>query len=473
MILTTELKNKISANPTNTIVKSQDINFDKYATICKKVEKKSNYTIPKIFNGKDTWKGLLTEVKNQGKCGSCWAFATTSVLADKFNIQSKGKYIIDLSSTKLLICGKNFETENPLETLRKQIQINRYENLININIPNIKEYSCYGNTLYNALQYLYLIGTCTEECIPYNSNLGIENEYKKIGDFKNISELPLCNYISGPLGDMCSNFFVSAKTGVEGGTPARLYRAYDVYGIPGIKEEGGDEDQIKIDIYKWGPVISAFKMYPDFYMFDAKNDIYEWDGRGEQVGGHAIEIVGWGEENGRPYWQIKNSWGKNWGDEGYFKMIRGKNNCEIESNVFSVIPDFFYKYGTRLNNELDKYNICKNNKFLTLRDEIDSETNMIGGGIDPETGYSRRVMNVFNNIDFSSPYKNIDLINFETFTAGKISLNTDTKNKNLDMVQEKQISKNIKSMIIIISLIIILISLILISLILIIKMIMK
>ena len=86
---------------------------------------------------------------------------------------------------------------------------------------------------------------------------------------------------------------------------------------------------------------------------------------------------------------------------------------------------------------------------------------MIAGGIDPETGYSRRVMNVFHNIDFSSPYKNIDLVNFDNFIAGEVSLTKDIKN--LDMIQE-QISGNPKTMIIIfiIFLIIILISLVII-----------
>ena len=42
---------------------------------------------------------------------------------------------------------------------------------------------------------------------------------------------------------------------------------------------------------------------------------------------HAVVAVGYGVENGVPYWLIKNSWGADWGDHGYFKMELGKNMC--------------------------------------------------------------------------------------------------------------------------------------------------
>ena len=51
------------------------------------------------------------------------------------------------------------------------------------------------------------------------------------------------------------------------------------------------------------------------------------------LGGHAVEMIGWGVENGTPYWWIKNSWNDQWGDKGYFKIKRGTDECGIESGA--------------------------------------------------------------------------------------------------------------------------------------------
>ena len=37
---------------------------------------------------------------------------------------------------------------------------------------------------------------------------------------------------------------------------------------------------------------------------------------GAELGGHAIKIIGWGTEDGTPYWLVANSWNSDWGDHG-------------------------------------------------------------------------------------------------------------------------------------------------------------
>jgi cathepsin B len=59
---------------------------------------------------------------------------------------------------------------------------------------------------------------------------------------------------------------------------------------------------------------------------------------GPALGGHAIRILGWGVENGTPYWLIANSWNTDWGDNGYFRILQGRNECGIESSISAGLP---------------------------------------------------------------------------------------------------------------------------------------
>lgn len=52
--------------------------------------------------------------------------------------------------------------------------------------------------------------------------------------------------------------------------------------------------------------------------------------------GHAVLIVGYDSQHGTDYWIVKNSWGPNWGEKGYFRILRGLNLCNIETNAVSV-----------------------------------------------------------------------------------------------------------------------------------------
>lgn len=89
------------------------------------------------------------------------------------------------------------------------------------------------------------------------------------------------------------------------------------------------------DIMEHGPVEGAFTVYEDFPTY--KSGVYAHH-TGTALGGHAIRVLGWGEENGEKYWLCGNSWNSDWGDNGFFKIKRGTNECGIEGEMVGGVP---------------------------------------------------------------------------------------------------------------------------------------
>merc|ERR1712233_237854 len=87
--------------------------------------------------------------------------------------------------------------------------------------------------------------------------------------------------------------------------------------------------KIQQDMMTYGPGEVSFTVYADFEAY--KGGIYQHRS-GQMLGGHAVRFVGWGEEDGVPYWTVANSWNEDWGEKGYFRIIRGQNECGIEGS---------------------------------------------------------------------------------------------------------------------------------------------
>merc|ERR1711862_19282 len=104
----------------------------------------------------------------------------------------------------------------------------------------------------------------------------------------------------------------------------------DKYSFRGeiIAAEG--EAAIMQAIMEGGPVETAFTVYSDFE--DYAGGIYQHI-TGEEAGGHAVKITGWGVEDGVKYWEIANSWNPYWGENGFFRILRGSNHCGIEDKI--------------------------------------------------------------------------------------------------------------------------------------------
>ncbi|KRX15150.1 Cathepsin B-like cysteine proteinase 3 [Trichinella nelsoni] len=146
----------------------------------------------------------------------------------------------------------------------------------------------------------------------------------------------------GPYGDKscCQPYSIApcSKCTYTASTPSCKYDCQDDYDIPITSEHyhvPSNQYEIMNEIYTHGPVVAGFIVYEDFTYYIS--GIYHQTSY-MAMGGHAIRIIGWGEENGIPYWLIANSWNTTFGEKGFFRIRRGTNECRIESEVYTGIP---------------------------------------------------------------------------------------------------------------------------------------
>lgn len=52
---------------------------------------------------------------------------------------------------------------------------------------------------------------------------------------------------------------------------------------------------------------------------------------------HAVAMVGYGNENGKDYWLVRNSWGSGWGDRGHIKIAAHEGVGICGSQQYSYI----------------------------------------------------------------------------------------------------------------------------------------
>ena len=361
MILTAALKRRIDERPLKTVVEG---------TGDLPVRVAPPAVVPESFNGIEVWKGVLSPIRNQLSCGSCYAFASTGSLSDRFNILSGARMHVVLSASKIVLCdwGGLEYSVNTVAELEASEQYGK------------KELVCHGNTLESAYRYLFTIGSPLESCFPDSL----------LDDATATDATALCSVLAGPIGDNCTD-----------GSYGRFYRCVQYYAVPA--------ESMQREILQRGPLSSAMRVYPNFYTFDPKTEIYTWDGKGEQVGGHAVKIVGWGVDKGTDFWWVANSWGKGWGLNGYFRMERNCDACGIENNAIGALPDFFF-------GSMDRATEFYNREFKVVPDDAKYRSQfenpgVSGGGIDPRTGYvrhlyrlqPRRQLETFR-VDWALPY---------------------------------------------------------------------
>jgi len=109
-----------------------------------------------------------------------------------------------------------------------------------------------------------------------------------------------------------------------------------------------DEASIKKEIFLNGPVVALVFLVDDFLFY--RGGLYQQlptatqltDTRRQRIL-HAVKIIGWGTMEGKSYWLIENSWGEDWGEHGYAKIVAGgspdkREGIIVESYVLAGTP---------------------------------------------------------------------------------------------------------------------------------------
>lgn len=173
---------------------------------------------------------------------------------------------------------------------------------------------CEGGDAMSAWSFIQESGLPTNSCQPYNIPTCPPSQEPCL----NFVPTPACiNYCYGNSSENINNRFYSQQ-------PYYL---------------SGGEDQMKQDVFQYGPIEVCFTVYEDFLSY--KSGVYSHQS-GDALGGHCVKLVGWGVENGTPYWRCANSWTTYWGDNGYFKIARGTDECGIEDDAVAGLPQLKY-----------------------------------------------------------------------------------------------------------------------------------
>ena len=162
---------------------------------------------------------------------------------------------------------------------------------------------CHGGHPLQAFNYMKQNGIPTEGCMRYTAT---DNE--------------------------CTDFNICRDCGHD--TPCHAVQNYTKYYVDEYGSVSGEEAMMK-EIYARGPITCGIAIPDD--LLEYKGGIYR-DTTGNKDLSHAISIVGWGEENGQKYWIVRNSWGTFWGENGWFRVVRGEDNIGIEEECQWAVP---------------------------------------------------------------------------------------------------------------------------------------
>lgn len=289
--------------------------------------------VPDAFDWRDTRPNAITPPQQQGQCGSCWSFATTQSLADRYAIANNTHAVV-ISNEYVRDCAWNALSATYLSA---GSAVQRYIT------PNTEYGMCTtGGFGELGARFLEKYGAPAASTYPYPNSASTGTE----------SSLPLCETPRGTIWRASPNSTGSLCLDVDGRhDPVTSYIERPFGTVPNYPQHVIDANCLNIqrDIMRYGPVYVSYICYSDqvsssFHESDYTDGVYRRKHDATSDGGHAVTIVGWGVTSaGTKYWIVRNSWGTEWNKSGasgagYWRHLRGSNEGGIESAAISILP---------------------------------------------------------------------------------------------------------------------------------------
>jgi len=237
----------------------------------------------------------LRTVHDQSACGSCWAVSAAAAATERHCIAA-GTSDLFLSSRDLLSCCSNCG------------------------------FGCEGG--YPSSAWSYFVQKGLPSGSPDSTNTSLCVRYPFLTCKHHTDGTPQCSDYSFDTPNCQTSCDSDSTWPVKyADDKVKFSSSYGVYG----------EQNIMKELVENGPMSVSYTVYEDFMQY--KSGIYKHTS-GRQLGGHAVTLEGYGVDpaTGTKFWIIKNNWNSSWAEAGYFRIVRGVDNCGIESGANAGKP---------------------------------------------------------------------------------------------------------------------------------------
>eukprot|EP00190_Bangiopsis_sp_CCMP1999_P000061 CAMPEP_0198725564 /NCGR_PEP_ID=MMETSP1475-20131203/2852_1 /TAXON_ID= ORGANISM="Unidentified sp., Strain CCMP1999" /NCGR_SAMPLE_ID=MMETSP1475 /ASSEMBLY_ACC=CAM_ASM_001111 /LENGTH=373 /DNA_ID=CAMNT_0044487365 /DNA_START=197 /DNA_END=1318 /DNA_ORIENTATION=- len=228
-------------------------------------------------------------------CGSCYLHASLTACQDRIKIAKRAM--------------------GPDVMLSRQALLNCIGSTVGVKHDGESD-GCNGGTSLDVYRYMHDIGLPDETCNHYGAKATKTCNAKAVC----MNCMPYAEPIMENFNCWAVKDFVKYRVSEFGQLPDR-------------------EAAIMSEIVAGGPVACSIAT-DDNFDYNYTGGVWRTNST-EEESNHIVELTGWGEtDDGVKFWQVRNSWGSYWGELGFFKLERGINLLQVESDCWFVRVDW-------------------------------------------------------------------------------------------------------------------------------------